>query len=335
MKIKELKSKLNLCPQIPKLLIGPPGVGKTEIVRQWAQEIGRKCYTVPLAHFRPEDLFGIPYVVNGDLKICRPPNLPGPEEKAVVFFDEITTVQPDVVAIALKAVDEKLIGFNEYKNSLVVAAGNPPEWGGLTLDERLISRFAVFHIEPDVDSLIAYFNTKYGSTIGFAYVSSFLVRNPQFVLKRGKEGQVFPTPRAWEKALQILNEVSLSDDSVVEDLGSVVSEEVAVVLVKFCKLVDVLSITDAVLNGEEVRFSTDKLDIAYLITTSLATRTENEKQAKACLKFIQTQLLKNEIPKDLIIHYLRLLNPKKLHLEKIANFVPDEIWLNIGRLLKE
>jgi hypothetical protein len=333
MRIGEVKQLLGLLPEEPKLLIGPPGIGKTQVVKQWAEERRMRYCCIPLAHFRPEDLSGIPFVKpDGAFGVARPSLIPDENEASVIFFDEITCVSSDIIAIALKAVDEKILGWHKFTHSYIVAAGNPPEWGGSSLDERLISRFLVFNVEANVDDIVSYFASKYVGCNGLAFVSSFLYRNPSFLLKRGREGEAFPTPREWEKVLKLMNTIDL-DDKAIEYVGSAIGQECAATFVKFCKIVNVMEITDKVLQGKAVSFSTEKLDVAYLITTSLSTRTQDEKQAEYCLRFIQHQLVKGEIPKDLVLLYLRLLVPKKLNLEKIANLIPTEIWLQVGKLM--
>jgi DNA polymerase III delta prime subunit len=336
MRIGEVKGMLNICPWQPKLLIGPPGIGKTQVVHQFAKEIGRKCYTIPLAHFRPEDLSGIPFVKpDGTFAVSRPLNIPGEEEEAIVFFDEITCVNNEVVSIALKAIDEQIIGWFRFSNCYVVAAGNSVEWGGNLLDERLLSRFQIYKIEADVNDLIDYFAQRedYRGTPGLSFVTAFLLRNPHFLIKRGREGEIFPTPRGWEKALNVINAIGIDSNNVIEHIGSCIGEENAATFVKFCRLVDTFAVTDNVLQGKKTDFSTDKLDVAYLITSSLATRTKSEQQAEYSLNFIQHQLIKGEVPKDLILLYLKLLIPKKINVEKLANYVPSEIWLQIGKLM--
>jgi hypothetical protein len=197
----------------------------------------------------------------------------------------------------------------------------------------LLSRFQVYEIEPDVNDLVDYFSQRYVGATGLAYVTAFLLRNPHFLIKRGREGEVFPTPRAWEKALNMLNVIDVNSDKAIEHIGSCIGKENAATFIKFAKLVDMFKITDEVLAGKKVRFQNEKLDVAYLLTSSLAVRCSNEQQAIYCLEFIQNNILTGEIPKDLILLFLRLLIPKKLNVEKLANYVPTEVWVQIGKLM--
>ncbi|MEM2987157.1 MAG: AAA family ATPase, partial [Nitrososphaerota archaeon] len=82
MDIKAVKSILLKNPEQPKLLIGAPGIGKTQIVSEFAKEIGRKLYTIVLSHLDIDDLKGVPYVApNGELQIKKGPLIPGEDEE--------------------------------------------------------------------------------------------------------------------------------------------------------------------------------------------------------------------------------------------------------------
>jgi len=91
MRISELKKVLAKLETIqePVLLVGHAGVGKTEIVRQLAQETGRKLYTVILSQLEPGDLLGLPVTRDGVTEFLRPNWLPKEDERAILFLDEI------------------------------------------------------------------------------------------------------------------------------------------------------------------------------------------------------------------------------------------------------
>ena len=72
----------------PVFLWGPPGVGKSSIVRQAAQARGVPLLDVRASLLDPTDLRGIPAVVEGRAQWCPPSFLPGPDTPTgLLFFD--------------------------------------------------------------------------------------------------------------------------------------------------------------------------------------------------------------------------------------------------------
>ncbi|RJX20749.1 MAG: AAA family ATPase [Ammonifex sp.] len=146
------------------LLLGPPGVGKSALVRETAAEIAHDAgrtlfeynnrhltgidlndvYTYPERYFifvdlrltetEPVDLMGRPVTVRvGDIPqlVYQPAQwaallsvVPG-----ILFLDEITNVhRPDVLAAAYKLIQDRTAGFTAFCCGVqVVAAGNSPK----------------------------------------------------------------------------------------------------------------------------------------------------------------------------------------------------------------
>ncbi len=312
MRVSQIPRALEVAPEVPKLFIGPPGVGKTQMVQQWAQRIGRKLYVIPLAHFEPEDIKGIPYVApDGKLYIKKGPLIPDENEEAVVFFDEITCVSSQKIAIALKAVDEKQIGYFRFPKSYIVAAGNPQKWGGFELDSRMVSRFLRLDLEFDYDedtkALLNYFMKKYPDSLAVGKVAAFLTYDKSFTLKEPKNvGDAFPNPRQWEKVINILN----SGEDDISLISGAIGTGAAAQFINFLKLFENLKVVEQVLDEKEPlpEYKTDKLDIAFVITTGLAyqVKKNNPNQLLRAVKFIKHCLIKGtHVPYDLLLCFAR------------------------------
>lgn len=63
----------------PVFVWGPPGSGKSSLVLQFANEVGLPCVSLPGSQLAPEDLIGVPQVVDGKSRFC-PPRLIAREE---------------------------------------------------------------------------------------------------------------------------------------------------------------------------------------------------------------------------------------------------------------
>ena len=56
----------------PVFIWGPPGIGKSSIVEQFAQQVGLPCVSLLGSQLAPEDIIGVPQIVNGRSVFCPP-----------------------------------------------------------------------------------------------------------------------------------------------------------------------------------------------------------------------------------------------------------------------
>ena len=77
------------------LLLSPPGVGKSDVVRQAATEAGLPCRSLLGTQIAPEDVSGIPRIV-GERSVFCPPRILLPEnaEPFCLFLDELPACAP-------------------------------------------------------------------------------------------------------------------------------------------------------------------------------------------------------------------------------------------------
>ncbi|MEW6182290.1 MAG: AAA family ATPase [Bacillota bacterium] len=180
------------------LLLGPPGIGKSALVREAAMEVALKtgrifleyndrnldAATLEEVYRRPERYFALvdlrltetePVDLMGRPVPVKVANLPQlvyqPPQWAVLlsvvsgflFLDEITNVyRPDVVAASYKLVQDRASGFMPFSPGVqVVAAGNRPEDSSIanSLPAPLLNR--VYRIEvspPRLKEWVAWMN---------------------------------------------------------------------------------------------------------------------------------------------------------------------------------
>lgn len=120
------------------MLWGPPGVGKSQGVRQIAEHITEETgksvaiNDVHLLLFNPVDLRGIP-TANADktLAVWLKPKIFQMDESTdtvnILFLDEISAAPPSVQAAAYQITLDRSIGEHRLPdNCIVIAAGNLP-----------------------------------------------------------------------------------------------------------------------------------------------------------------------------------------------------------------
>ncbi len=251
----------------PMILLGPPGVGKTEGVRQLAMEIAeemgmrfieydesvadrimmeRERY-FPFLEFRlyeadPSDFIGVPRVEEGYV-VYRPLRWAkvfstGP---GLLSLDEITNVQRlDLQAVVYKIFERKVGFIRFHRDVIITATGNRPEDSAIAtmLPAPLINRVRVFHIKaPEIGEWVEYMYRTRGENWD-KRVAAFLTRFRQFFLEKPEDVETlnqFATPRAWTGLAEFSHRID--DLKELEMLAvSSVGDKAGQHFVMFCKL---------------------------------------------------------------------------------------------------
>src|SRR5512141_2197051 len=115
---------LNVAPVRPVFIWGPPGIGKSSIVKQFAEQVGLPCVSLLGSQLAPEDIIGVPQIVGGTSRFC-PPSLIAREEAYCLFLDELNACTHEVQKAFYSLIQDRRIG--EYQlppGSVVIGAGN-------------------------------------------------------------------------------------------------------------------------------------------------------------------------------------------------------------------
>lgn len=202
------------------MLWGPPGVGKSQGVRQIAEEIRQRTgktvvvTDVRLLLFNPVDLRGIP-TVNAEKTLAvwlRPKIFDMDDSEDVVnilFLDEITAAPQSVQAAAYQITLDRTIGEHRLPdNCIVIAAGNrvTDRSVAFNMPRALANRLCHLEIKGDADSW-----HEWAVQSGIhPYVTGFLDYNSSTLTRfdPAEDSLAFPTPRSWEMVSNILNSVS-------------------------------------------------------------------------------------------------------------------------------
>ena len=85
----------------PVFLWGAPGIGKSSLVRAFAESLALPCVSLLGTQLAPEDLIGVPQITpEGRSRFC-PPELIARDEPYCLFLDELNAASPDVTATSV------------------------------------------------------------------------------------------------------------------------------------------------------------------------------------------------------------------------------------------
>lgn len=170
---RELVDVLKLGKEInkPVCILGPSGVGKTEIVEQFAEkEYKGVCHTIILNHFDVCDLVGqgIPFIEDGKvyMKLSESALIPMDEDfVGVLHLDEVTNVNTQMGQVLYQLVNERKCGGRSLpKGMQVVLSGNRVWDGGASQDllGPLANRLIIVELEPHASHWLEDYADKVG-----------------------------------------------------------------------------------------------------------------------------------------------------------------------------
>lgn len=250
-------------------LWGPPGIGKSAIVRQVAFAAGMEVRDIRLAMCDPTDLRGIPYF-DPAARIARwaPPEFLPREGRGVVFLDELNAAPPAVQAAAYQLVLDLRLGEYELPAGwAILAAGNRQSDRGVVyrMPSPLANRFCHLELEPDLESWKRW---AYGAGIAPGLIG-FLGFRPELLhdFQAERASGAYPTPRSWEFASRILG-AGLAPERRLAALAGCVGQGAATELLAYLEVADRLPDPEALLDGT-LDLVPEQLSVTYALVGAL------------------------------------------------------------------
>ena len=282
----EVKGHLKILladPEVPTMMLwGPPGVGKSSIVRQIAAEKGWGILDLRLLLLNPIDLRGIPYP-NRETRQAdwlAPSFLPHVERdgaEGIILYDEITSAPRAVQAAAYQLILDRRIG--EYflpEGWRQVAAGNRAQDKGVSnqMPAALANRMIHFEITCSLEDW-----KSWAIPGGIDHrVISFLNFRPELLFRfpnQAAEIKAFPTPRSWEFVHKILPSYGQVDKAFPAICGAV-DEGPATEFTAFCRLLEQIPDAEDILEGRATIIP-EAPDMIYACIGSLISSLSNNK----------------------------------------------------------
>ncbi|MEV6276125.1 MoxR family ATPase [Nocardia sp. NPDC051832] len=204
----------------PVFLWGAPGIGKSSLVRAFAESLGLECVTLLGTQLAPEDLIGVPQIV-GDRSRFAPPELIARPEPYCLFLDELNAASPEVQKSFYSLILDRRIGTYELPaGSVVIGAGNRATDNALArpMASALVNRLVHLHLRADVDDWL-----KWAALNDIhPWIVRYLTQRPDHLWSKPPKTEApFSTPRGWHMLSDALHSCGDDlDDTMLEVLSS-------------------------------------------------------------------------------------------------------------------
>lgn len=187
---------LNVALTRPVFVWGPPGIGKSALVEQFAHDVGLDCVSLLGSQLAPEDLIGVPQIVDGRSVFC-PPRMIARDAPYLLFVDELNACSFEVQKAFYSLINDRRLGeYTLPSGSIVVGAGNRAQDQAIVkpMSSALMNRMLHVELKPTARDWLdwAYANGAHEWVIG--YIET---RPDHLSVPPPKVEETFSTPRAW------------------------------------------------------------------------------------------------------------------------------------------
>ncbi|HEY0619337.1 MAG TPA: MoxR family ATPase [Kribbella sp.] len=180
----------------PVFLWGAPGIGKSSLVRSFAESLGLECVTLLGTQLAPEDLIGVPQVVDGRSRFA-PPESIARDEPYCLFLDELNASSAEVQKAFYSLILDRRIGEYELPaGSVVIGAGNRATDNALArpMASALVNRLVHVHLRASAGDWL-----RWAAGAGIhSWILDYLRNRPDHLWTAPpKTEEPFSTPRSW------------------------------------------------------------------------------------------------------------------------------------------
>ncbi len=228
--------RIPIVRQRPIFLIGAPGIGKTAIMEQIAQELSIALVSYSMTHHTRQSALGLPFIDHKEFEgwqydvseytmseiissiydTMRESGL----REGILFLDEINCVSETLSPSMLQFLQYKVFGRHRVPEGwVIVTAGNPPEYNKSVreFDVVTLDRLKVMEVEADYATWKEYAAQKGLHNAIISYLD--MKKDDFYHVETTVKGKSYITARGWEDLSQILQlyeeEGLAADESLV------------------------------------------------------------------------------------------------------------------------
>lgn len=273
---------------IATLLESGPGLGKSSIVEQAAEEMSKElgepvlCKPFHLTTVEPPDVrgFGLP-AKDGNGKPCMtfttPPWAvqPGEPARGILFLDELGQASQDVQKPAAELLLHRRVGTYQLPQGWIVVAATNRESDKSGVVKQLmhvVNRRMLIKIEPDLDAWVNWAERNDVNPLAIAFAK--WKPGHVFADKLPEKPGPFCTPRSLVMASQLIAELPI--EQFIECAAGIIGEGTAGELVAFLRVAQQLpKFEEIIAKPDKVRVP-DKPDACYAVMQMVAHRVTGE-----------------------------------------------------------
>jgi hypothetical protein len=236
---------LHVAPVRPVFVWGQPGIGKSALVRSFAEAVGLECVSLLGTQLAPEDLIGVPQIIGEGVKARSrfvPPEMVARPDPYVLFLDELNGSSNEVQkAFYSLILDRRLGNYELPAGSVVIGAGNRAEDMAIVrqMSSALINRMFHVTLQSSPSDWLRWALPAGVHPLVTGYISE---RPDHLCVRPPKTEEPFSTPRSWHILSDLLESYNVDADADVSDdllrrlAGGTVSGAHAGTFVGWCRL---------------------------------------------------------------------------------------------------
>ncbi|MBQ7774867.1 MAG: AAA family ATPase [Lachnospiraceae bacterium] len=207
--------------QRPIFLLGAPGIGKTAVMEQIAQEMGIALVSYSMTHHTRQSALGLPFIAHKtyggkeyDISEYTMSEIiasiyetmeEGGMKEGILFLDEINCVSETLAPSMLQFLQYKVFGRHQVPEGwVIVTAGNPPEYNKSVreFDVVTMDRLKLLEVEPDFSVWKEYAQERQVHNAILNYLD--LKKEHFYHMEMTTKGRSYVTARGWEDLSEIL-----------------------------------------------------------------------------------------------------------------------------------
>ena len=223
--------------QRPIFLMGPPGIGKTAVMEQIAQELGVGLVSYSMTHHTRQSALGLPFIEHKTYggreyavseytmseiiaSVYDTMEETGLKE-GILFLDEINCVSETLAPMMLQFLQYKIFGRHRVPDGwIVVTAGNPPEYNNSVREFDVVTwdRLKRIDVEPDFETWKEYARSRGVHPAILTYLE--IKKDDFYRIETTVDGKTFVTARGWSDLSDMIRLYEQNGDKVDEKLVS-------------------------------------------------------------------------------------------------------------------
>lgn len=227
---------------VTPLLTSSPGMGKSSLMREIANEYDLELIDLRLSQCTPEDLQGFPMRQGNrasftpfDVFPLEDDELPEGKNGWLIFLDELTSASKPVQAAAYKLILDRMVGSHRLHDHVVIAAaGNKLSDKAVVnqISTALQSRLIHFELEVSMKEWV-----DYAHKAGIDHrIIGYIEYQPSKLMdfRPDHHDTTFPCPRTWEFLSRLIKDEEVNQSSGARIAGTI-GEGTAVEFITFAK----------------------------------------------------------------------------------------------------